>query len=334
MVSEDRPRERPGRKLTKKRRESRRVSLDIPEHLKDGADADEDVTAPKRNTAMSMNQSIFSMIARAGQQSQTDLGTMVEEDSEDSEDEGKRNTQLHGLDGAARLSRISSIHDFHNPVEEAESSKAPKNKHRRALSDHKLLRSLPRLKVSSRKESKSEALPEDQMSSSQFLPPRPTGDDSTKVIKDEPLFRHKSRATPGEEIHVEKRSGTDRKAKLGSTAGVPIGKDSVTLAKRLQEIFEFGEVEDVISGTLLGQREQSPPNTCRIPMLAAAEHSSPRLHVHYAKAYMLLCIHTEETCKISCPSRGPMLIFESTMSVRLAISPNAGGQSTTDIGLS
>jgi sterol 3beta-glucosyltransferase len=238
MVSEDQPRGRPGRKLTKKRRESRRVSLDIPERFKDGADADEDVTASKRNTAMSMNQSIFSMIARAGQQSQTDLGTMVEEDSEDSD-------------------RISSIHDFHSPGGDAEGGKAPKNKHRRALSENKLLRSLPRLKVSGRKESKSEAAPAEQMSSSQFLPPRPSGGESPKPIVDEPPLRHKSRATPGEEIHVEKRRGSDRKAKQTSAVGLPTGKDSVTLAKRLQEIFEFGEVEDVISGMLQTHRKRA-----------------------------------------------------------------------------
>jgi sterol 3beta-glucosyltransferase len=257
MVSEDQPRGRPGRKLTKKRRESRRVSLDIPERFKDGADADEDVTASKRNTAMSMNQSIFSMIARAGQQSQTDLGTMVEEDSEDSDPESKRHIPLQGLDGAARLSRISSIHDFHSPGGDAEGGKAPKNKHRRALSENKLLRSLPRLKVSGRKESKSEAAPAEQMSSSQFLPPRPSGGESPKPIVDEPPLRHKSRATPGEEIHVEKRRGSDRKAKQTSAVGLSTGKDSVTLAKRLQEIFEFGEVEDVISGMLQTHRKRA-----------------------------------------------------------------------------
>ena len=66
------------------------MSLDVPERFKDGDDAQEDVTAPKRNNAMSMNQSLFSMIARAGQHSQTDLGAMHEADSGDSEDEGKR----------------------------------------------------------------------------------------------------------------------------------------------------------------------------------------------------------------------------------------------------
>jgi sterol 3beta-glucosyltransferase len=303
MVSEDRPRERPPRKLTKKRRESRRVSLDIPERFKDGADADEDVTAPKRNTAMSMNQSIFSMIARAGQQSQTDLGTMVEEDSEDSEDEGKRNVQLQGLDGAARLSRLSSIHDFHTPVEEAGNSKASKNKHRRALSEHKLLRSLPKLKVSNRKESKSKVPSADQMSSSQFLPSPPSGDDSPKAEKDEPPLRHKSRATPGEEIHVEKRRGSDRKTRQGGAAGMAKGKDSVTLAKRLQEIFEFGEVEDVISGMAHAEGTYSPPNVRRISMLATAEHSPPGLYVHHTKAHMLLCVHTKETRKMSCLGR-------------------------------
>jgi sterol 3beta-glucosyltransferase len=185
MATEERPHERVPRKLTKKQKESRRISLDIPDRFKDGEDAHEDVTAPTRKDTMSMNQSLFSMIARAGQQSQTDLRTMQEVDSGESDDEGKRRIPYHSLDGAARLSRISTVNDFQHPPEELDGSRPSGSKHKRALSDHKLLRSLPKLKMSSRKESKTDAQPTDRMSSSQFLPPRPSEDESTSTSQDE-----------------------------------------------------------------------------------------------------------------------------------------------------
>jgi sterol 3beta-glucosyltransferase len=172
MAAGDRPKELPARKLIKKRKESRRVSLDIPERFRDAGDADEDAAAPKHSNAVSMHQSIFSMIARAGHQSQTDLGLTQEVDSGDSEDEARRNITYGNLDGAARMSRLSSVHDFHSPLEEVEEGRPLKSKHRRALSEHKLLRSLPKLKALGRKEFKSEAHVTDAMSSSQFLPSR------------------------------------------------------------------------------------------------------------------------------------------------------------------
>lgn len=251
MAAEERGKERSARRLTKKRREPRRVSLDIPERFKDGADADDDVTAPKRSNTISMNQSIFSMIARAGQQSQTDLGTMEEVDSGDSEDEARRNIQFHSLDGAARVSRLSSAHDFQSPPDELEESKASKGKHRRVLSEHKLLRSLPKLKIASKKEGKSEAHLTDRMSSSQILPPRPSEDESTTKSQEERPLKHKPKAFPDQDIQIEKRRTPGRRSRHGSSAGTAKGKGAVTLAKRLQQIFQFEGLEEVISGMML-----------------------------------------------------------------------------------
>ncbi|KAJ4303770.1 Sterol 3-beta-glucosyltransferase [Kalmusia sp. IMI 367209] len=248
MAADERPRERPARKLTKKRKESRRISLDIPERFRDAADAEEDVAAPKHNNAISMHQSIFSMIARAGQQSQTDLGATEEVDSGDSDDDARRNIQYSSLDGAARMSRLSSAHDFQSPFEGVEEGRALKGKHRRAISEHKLLRSLPKLKISSRKESKSEARGVDPMSSSQFLPPPPPPEDeASSSSRDESLVRNKSRTSSGQDLHVEKRRGSERKSRLGSIATGSKGKATVSLANRLQQIFEFEELEEVIS---------------------------------------------------------------------------------------
>jgi sterol 3beta-glucosyltransferase len=251
MASQDRGRDRTSRRLTKKRKDAgteiRGMSLDIPERFQDGDDAHEDVTAPKRSDTMSMNQSIFSMIARAGQQSQVDLGTMQEVDSGDSDDDGKRKTPYHGLDGAARLSRLSTTNDFQTRPGNSSSEKSGQPKHRRALSDNKLLRSLPKLKMSSRKEQRSEGQHADQMSSSQFLPPPPSLDTSKETSTSAQAPRTKTRVTPSEDIHVEKLRSSNRRSKQGSMASLVKSKGPVTLATRIQQIFEFEETEEVIS---------------------------------------------------------------------------------------
>jgi sterol 3beta-glucosyltransferase len=250
MASQDRERDRMGRRLSKKRKDPgkdvRAVSLDMPDRFKDGDDAHLDVTAPKRNNTMSMNQSIFSMIARAGQQSQTDLGTMQEIDSGDSEVEDTRKTPHHSLDGAARLSRLSSANDFQNPPAEGQDGNAEASRHRRALSENKLLRSLPKLKMTGRKEMRSEGQRVDQMSSSQFLPPRPSPD-TDSVSPTEQSSKAKPKVTPGEEIHVEKIRSPGRSSTRGSTAGLNKKKEPVTLARRIKQIFEFEDIEEVIS---------------------------------------------------------------------------------------
>lgn len=255
MAAEERPKERPVRKLTKKRKESRRVSLDIPERFKDVSDVDEDVAVPKHSNAISMHQSIFAMMARAGHQSHTDLGLTEEVDSGDSDDEAKRNLRYGSLDGAARMSRLSSVHDFQSPLGEVEEGKTLKGKHRRALSEHKLLRSFPKLKLSGRKESKSEAQAADAMSSSQFLPPRPSEDESSPSFRDKSQVRNKPNARPAEGLHVEKQRGPERKDRHGSTVGSSKSKPTVPLANRLQQIFEFDSLEEVISGSSTPPRD-------------------------------------------------------------------------------
>ncbi|KAL1609820.1 Sterol 3-beta-glucosyltransferase [Nothophoma quercina] len=249
MASQDRGRARSSRRLSKKRRESqkepRRLSLDIPERFKDGDDAEDDVTAPKRNNTMSMNQSIFSMIARAGQQSQTDLATMQEVDSGDSDEDGKKRQPYHSLDGAARLSRLSSANDFQRQTEGSQDEKPRQDRqHRRVLSGHKLLRSLPKLK--SRKDARSEG--QDQMSSSQLLPPRPPPSESPSATPSERSSK-KAQVTASKDVQIEKPKpkSSGRRSRHGSSAGTAKPTASATLAQRIQKIFEFEDVEEVIS---------------------------------------------------------------------------------------
>lgn len=250
MADQDRRSERTGRRLTKKQKDPRKaprgLSLDVPERFKDGDDAQEDVTAPKGNNAISMNQSIFSMIARAGQQSQTDLGTMQEVDSADSEGEGTRKAPYHSLDGAARLSRLSSANDFQHPHDELRGEAIGKAKHRRALSENKLLRSLPKLKGPSRKAIRSEGKGADEMSSSQILPPR-LSTEEPHAAPTEQAPRAKINIKPGEDIHVEKGRSAGRRSRHGSSAGLAKSKTPTTLASRIQQIFEFDQAEEVIA---------------------------------------------------------------------------------------
>lgn len=251
MASQGRTRAKSSRRFSKKRRESeqkppRRLSLDIPERFKDGDDAEDDVTAPKKNNTMSMNQSIFSMIARAGQHSQTDLATMQEVDSGESDSEGKRRQPYHSLDGAARLSRLSSANDFSKQAEEQQGDKNRRGKqHRRVLSEHKLLRSLPKLK--SRKDARSEGQAMDQMSLSQLLPPRPPLSESPAASASELLSNTRAKATDTEDTQIAKAQSSSTRSRHGSSAGKTKSAEPLTLAQRLQQIFEFDQAEEVIS---------------------------------------------------------------------------------------
>ncbi|KAF1930243.1 glycosyltransferase family 1 protein [Didymella exigua CBS 183.55] len=249
MVSQDRGRARSSRRLTKKRRDSekepRRLSLDIPERFKDGDDAEDDVTAPKRNNTMSMNQSIFSMIARAGQHSQTDLATMQEAESGDSDEGGKKRQPYHSLDGAARLSRLSSANDFQRRADESQDEQPRQEKqHRRVMSGHKLLQSLPKLR--SKKDVGSESQSMDQMSSSQLLPPRPPPPASPSATPSE-RPKTKPKATPSEIAQVQKLKSSGGRSRHGSSAGTVKASAPITLAQRIRQIFEFEKIEEIIS---------------------------------------------------------------------------------------
>lgn len=245
MASDTEPRQRPARR----RREPRRVSLDMPARFReDGEDENEDVTAPKRKDTMSMNQPFLAMIARAGQQSQTDLSTMVEEDSGDSDNDGTQRAPIHGLDGASRLSRISKSNIFQRPSREPDRSTS--TKHRKVLSENKLIHSLPKLKMPGRKAEQAETQATQDMSSSQFLAPLELKrDDSVERPQGEVASKLKAKGRPSnDETAVEKRRPSDRRSRPGSSTSVGMGKAPGTLARRLQQIFEFESLEEVISG--------------------------------------------------------------------------------------
>lgn len=296
MASEDGLREKVGRKLTKRRKDAKRVSLDIPERFKDGDDAQDDVTAPKSKETMAMNQSIFSMIARAGQQSQTDLRTVHEVDSGESDEEGGDQAHFQSLDGAARLSRLSTANTWEAPGMDEEVSKDKEGKHRRGLSEHRLLKSLPKLSMKTRKDSGKENPSGGHMSSSQVLPARPTDEDSAGASQDETTQRRKIKMKDQGAPDAEKLPLEPRRSRHGSTASASKSKAPLTLAQRLQQIFEFEALEEVISGLLLQPFPQLFTDRHRISLLAFAEYPSSGLYVYYSETHMLLCVHSQEIC--------------------------------------
>lgn len=240
-------REKVGRKLTKRRKDTKRVSLDIPERFKDGDDAQDDVTAPKSKETIAMNQSIFSMIARAGQQSQTDLRTVHEVDSGESDEEGGDQAHFQSLDGAARLSRLSTVNTWEASGMDEEVSKDKEGKHRRGLSEHRLLKSLPKLSMKTRKDSGRESSSGGHMSSSQILPARPTDEGPTGTSQDETTQKRKMKMKHQGAPDAENLPLEPRRSRHGSTASASKSKTPLTLAQRLQQIFEFETLEEVIS---------------------------------------------------------------------------------------
>lgn len=229
----------------------------------DCEDENEDVTAPKRKDTLSMNQPFLAMIARAGQQSQTDLTATVEEDSGDSDGGSPQRAPVYGFDGASRLSRISKSNIFQRPSREPDRNTL--TKHRRGLSDHKLIQSLPRLKMPSRKTNQAETQVAQDMSSSQILaPPEPHVNDSGGHSQDEVTVASKPKGkgrTSNDEISVERRRASDRRNRDGSSTSAGKGKAPGTLAERLQQIFEFESLEEVISG----EEDDSKPTQLLTP---------------------------------------------------------------------
>ena len=153
MATDEDLKKRVGRKLTKKARHPHRLpSTQIPERLRQGEDEQEDVTAAGhggRIPPQYMNQSVFSMIAAAG--SRTDFHKRFDESS-DSEDDGGQ-TEL----GRGRAGEVGNGVDAAIPVAERPTNTAveklagDEKKHRRKLSDHKLVQALPRLSLKSQK---------------------------------------------------------------------------------------------------------------------------------------------------------------------------------------
>jgi len=235
MASEDRLREKVGRKLTKRKGGAgRAVSMDIPERFKDGEDADEDFAATGENQPVTYGQqSIFKMVAAAG--SKTDMSSSPYDESEEESDEEK----------PATTQPISSTSDSHR--ESTSGNERPPGKKEHKSSKSRLFQSLPKLRL---KKEKAEAQHEDRMSSSQILPPRPSNSEQRRQSstpeppsRDAPVLSRMIKAR----AEMEQLDTTGSAEKEVAVEGTTPIRSPTTLPQALMDIFGFEEPERVIT---------------------------------------------------------------------------------------
>ena len=233
---------RVGRKLTKRNRHPNRMpSAHIPERLRHGDDDQDDATAPAAGTRGSpqyMNQSIFSMIAAAG--SRTDFHSRFDESS-DSEDEDHQNRgRSHGK--SATEIGVGGPQPDRRTNTNLEKTATEDKKHKRKLSEHKLLQSLPKLSLKAHRgkgilSSRSRSRASKQMSrDSEDMTPQDAPMLSRMLTAQAELDANAlstDTLPPSEEAERKRRRADSSPATL--------------LATRLMEIFEFEKPEKVIS---------------------------------------------------------------------------------------
>ncbi|CAM1503579.1 Fc.00g011700.m01.CDS01 [Cosmosporella sp. VM-42] len=236
-AGDDDVKRRVGKKLQKKRRDEPASTMELPERLKDSDDSDSDDVVPTQGPPMfmNMNQSIFGLIAAAS--SRVDFNDRFDGSSSD-EEEGHRTKErdVRGDD----LAQTSVLKVAGKGKREGH--------HRRKLSDHKLLRSLPMLpklrsrskRQASRLSAQTEEVEESSENSGISTPPALT------------LTRHDSRLAPVMSRMLEAKAEMTSRPSFDLdrlSSDVSRSSDDVELpplAKKLMEIFEFDEPEQVI----------------------------------------------------------------------------------------
>ena len=267
--SDERAARRVSRKLQKKRRDGEHTpTMELPDRLRDHgdqADTEEEVLRPQGyggGMFLNMNQSIFGLIAAAG--SQADFADRFEAQSSDDEDEGEsalaktiagprgprqESSSAHG--SALARTTLLPKHGLHG----LGSSKG-ESRHRRKISESRLLRSVPGLsrftsKVKSSKPLKHESASEAHQASAHDDEPSPPPSDLTPSIE---ITRTESRTAPIMSRMLEARAEMSARPSFDldqlsndQSQGTEIGDAGPTeLAKKLKEIFQFDRPEEVI----------------------------------------------------------------------------------------
>ncbi|TWU72643.1 Sterol 3-beta-glucosyltransferase [Metarhizium rileyi] len=227
------------RKLLKKRREDTSTTfLELPEPLKHSDSDDEDSPndpASQRGRAMTvnMNQSIFGLIAAAG--SRVDFNTRFDDGSSEEED----SEQLQTSGGSQDLSQTMVL-----PPREVDAGRG----HRKRLSSgHRLLKSLatlPKRKGRKHETSRLSTKPmdsEDDTQDSAHLSTSARAQDK----QDDRLAPVMSRMLQAR-AEMASRASSDIERRPSDLVATGDSDDPSALAKRLMEIFEFDEPEQVI----------------------------------------------------------------------------------------
>ena len=228
------------RKLTRKRKPLRASSVQYPARLREGEDAQEDVTAVKGEPAQHMNQSIFSMIAAARSKVDFNARFEEEEESSDSDDEPQASVVPTHAGEHSNPPKTQKL------LDEQHEDHLPRERFRRPLGEsagHRGLRSLPKLDIRTNEEknymSQSMRLPSGQVSNQYGVPTGVTPRDAPVMSMMLEAQAELKPSTPSLEI----------KNAAAGDSHFPTNKDaSADLANRLMEIFGFEGPEEVISG--------------------------------------------------------------------------------------
>jgi hypothetical protein len=272
--------------------------MDMPDRLRHGDDATEDVTAPKPGSKHYMNQSLFNMITAAG--STADFHTRFDGASSDSEGDVS-----DGSDGGVttKLLREQRYTKSKVPagsvptVSSSSSLDAREHKHLRGSSKQTSIRTMPKLHLRSIKERNTtlDEPMEDNMMSSQILapPPKVQGiEDSSSG--DAPLL---SRMLKGE-AEMQASDQADYAASSGVVPGKKRKPAPVSLAERLKDIFGLDEPENVISGMEIVHYyiSRTRLTLSRISVLVSPNRAALWVYVSHREAYLLLRISPQELC--------------------------------------
>lgn len=227
------------RKLVKKHMPHRHASMQFPERLRYGDDAQDDVTGANGKHAHYMNQSIFSMIAAAG--SKTNFHARFDDESSDSEGDNDNSKSTAGVAAHTTdiLPQTPASKETQQTVGKAQEfgkqAEPGAHRHPRIF--------LPKLKLKTTKE-------KNYMSQSSSLPSarRDPPFDSPRQMtpRDAPVMSQMLAAQAELNPLTEKAE----EQQTPNIPGEPVSaKGPGSLATRLMEIFGFAAPEEVISGS-------------------------------------------------------------------------------------
>lgn len=230
MAPEEEFKKRVMHKLTKRRKERHRATIDMPERFRDGDDADEDCTAPRGASAY-MNQSVFGMIAAAG--SQADFNARFDTISSDDE-ESPMQPRSQSADSEARK----------RPQDKSTTSTKAGSKNK--TSDTVALAAEREIRTSK----PSSRSPSQAPSPALELPSGPSTSDASEVPVHRLLSNDASVMKRMLEAKAElsTRPSFDMPRPAEAVAETDQDGVSESLAKRLMEIFGFDSPEPVLSG--------------------------------------------------------------------------------------
>ena len=224
----------------------RRASFRIPDKFRDGADADQDVTAPKSKRSRYMNQSFISLIANVGSSASFEPHFTLKDSGQ--------------TDGLSDLSPRLSLDEFKRKLGTSGSTvqteeRVPGNATAR-LSEREARRSVPDLKQHPYMSDTEDSAFKEDMTSSQILTPHVThpsvAHSGSEISNTAPSARA---ASPANQEHI--RSGSDDEPSPVMSQELQTDKPSIGLLERLSQTFGFEEPEKILAGICLSRMKAS-----------------------------------------------------------------------------